>query len=161
MYVPLMRNEALIAGQNWAGVEKALADSVTQGPMRQLIVNSIANSVTKTSDVPAETLTKVISSYEEALAAAQKKGPMDAVILSRLYWKAGDKDKATAQAKEGAELVKTAAAQFPVPAEPFEKFSAAVSTGAMPADTEFYGWMKEAQEAKAAAAGEEKPAAGH
>jgi thiol-disulfide isomerase/thioredoxin len=151
IYVPLFESEVLITRGDWAGVEKAL-DAPMNEKFRPTIIGSIGRSITKQENVPVETLTKVTHAYETALEGA-KKSAVDSVALSRLYWAAGNKDQALAQAKDSLELMKARSTEVPgLSAAPFEKFSAAVEGGTMPSDEEFNGWLKEALAARAATA---------
>jgi thiol-disulfide isomerase/thioredoxin len=159
MYVPLFRNEALIAAKDWAGVEKAAADAGDPG-MHRMVVNSLATSIVKVDDVPADTLTKITAAYLESLPA-DKKTSMDGVNLARLYWKTGQKDKALEQAKSSVELAKADTPGFHLPSAPFEKFAGAVDKGDMPTPDEFSKWFQAAlaeQKAEKDKAAEAKPA---
>lgn len=151
IYVPLFESQVLLTRGDWAGIEKTLDGSGVDEKTRAMVTGNIARSITKQSNVPAETLSKVTAAFEANIDAA-KKGSSESVTLSRLYWAAGNKDKATSEAKLSVEAANNRPAGSPgLSAAPFVKFSSAVEGGTMPTEEEFIGWIKEDLAAHAAA----------
>ena len=155
-YLPIYESELSLTRGDWGGIDHQL-EAQADPKVRIMVVGYISRSITKHDGVPAETLAKVTEAYETVLAA-NKKGPVDAVVLSRLYWVAGNKDKSLTEAKASVDLMKAHSSEAPgLSPAPFEKFSAAVEAGSMPTEDDFNGWMREAMTARAATA--VKPAA--
>lgn len=163
IYVPLMTNDVLIVRKEWDALETAVDKAVTD-KIGQLILTSICNKVTNTTDVPEKTVTKILAAYAK-IHGESPEAPYPLMTMSRLNWQIGDKEKATANAKKAAEVAKAAAAAAEsatgdaakaaaarnVNPEPFEKFAEAVTAGTMPTQDEFVSWMRAGLKARAEA----------
>lgn len=143
LYVPLMENEVLVARKDWSALDTAIA-SLPGQKIAPLAISSISSTLSKTDDVPVETIKKLITTFEATPELG--KGPYPLVTLSRLYWKADDKANAASKAKEAVDSVK---ATPKMNAVPFEKFAAAIEGGSMPSQEDFIGWMRAEQTAAA------------
>ena len=142
LYVPLFRNETLIAAKDWDGVEKRIEELAPEDRMRPLVLSSLARSIEDEKDVPASTLSKLIAVWE-ADGGELNQSPTGVMTLSRLLWKAGDQARAGEEAARSASLASAPeTAKSYLPAGPFEKFAKAVQDGTMPTTTEFAGWMQ-------------------
>lgn len=136
-YVPLFRNEALVAAKDWSGIEKLVESLDDTNKLRLMLINSLGNTLAATEGVPASTLTKTIAAYDTTIKDRGMKTTVDATALSRLYWALGDKDKALAEANQSVDLAKAADKATPRSISPYEQFAAAVAAGKMPTNKEF------------------------
>ncbi|MBK1816355.1 TlpA family protein disulfide reductase [Luteolibacter yonseiensis] len=144
IYVPLFRNEALIAAKDWSAIDKLIEGLDNTNKLRLMLVNSLGNTLSATEGVPAGTLAKAVTAYEATIKDRGMKTTVDATTLSRLQWAMGDKGKALAEANQGVELAKAADKASPRSIYPYEQFAAAVAAGTMPTNKEFSQFFRAA-----------------
>ncbi|MBB5350777.1 thiol-disulfide isomerase/thioredoxin [Haloferula luteola] len=144
LYLPLLRNETLIAAKDFDSLEKRIEEWGPEDSLRPLILTSLARSIEQVEDLPESTSTKLIAAYE-AMVSEQGNSANHSMLLARLKWKAGDEDAAKEDAARAGELANDPSNYLP--SEPYQKFAESMKTGTMPSHAEFTAWMQAAMKA--------------
>jgi thiol-disulfide isomerase/thioredoxin len=148
-YLPTLEFELLLAKEDWAGAESALA-KLEGDPMRPMLIATTARTLVSKPDAPQGFRKTVATSL--AAEMDQRGNPSYLHLLAQLQWSLGEKEQATASAVRAAEMAKApAAARSGFPAAPYDRFAEALKKGEMPTDEQFTGWVREAMPPRPAA----------
>jgi thiol-disulfide isomerase/thioredoxin len=148
-YLPTLDFELLLAKEDWAGAESALA-KLEGDPMRPMLVATTARTLASKPDAPQGFRKAVATSL--AADMDQRANSSYLHLLAKLQWSLGEKEEATASAVRAAEMAKApAAARSGFPSAPYERFADALKKGEMPSDEQFTAWVREAMPARPAA----------
>ncbi len=148
-YLPTLDFELLLAKEDWAGAESALA-KLEGDPMRPMLIATTARTLVSKPDAPQGFRKTVATSL--AAEMDQRGNPSYLHLLAQLQWSLGEKEQATASAVRAAEMAKApAAARSGFPAAPYDRFAEALKKGEMPTNEQFTGWVREAMPPRPAA----------
>ena len=148
-YLPTLDFELLLAKEDWAGAESALA-KLEGDPMRPMLIATTARTLVSKPDAPQGFRKAVATSL--AAEMDQRGNPSYLHLLAQLQWSLGEKEQATASAVRAAEMAKApAAARSGFPAAPYDRFAEALKKGEMPTNEQFTGWVREAMPPRPAA----------
>ena len=155
-YLPGLKLDLLMVKKDWPAVTKAISD-LPPGPAKQMSVMMTASKIAGSADgaYPPDFVKFMASSLSETIENSKMPAnPMILTNLSRLQWKGGDKQAASASANKAAEAAKPATNQTKgraLPPEPFNRFAKSVTEGTMPTAQELSNWLSEEMKKSATA----------